>query len=204
TGLEGIERTQGCLCVTSVKEQKLLYHLTPLKNLEGIINEGLKSRSQLDNFEDIADHEILQKRSDHGLENFVPFHWFARNPFDGGIQAAISDKYFVIFTVKRALAKNLNWKVIPRHPLANDRIELMNYTEGFDSIDWEAMNLRDYHNPYSKSVCMAECLSPTTVLVDNFFNVFVPDVKVENYVQKKCSELGIQLKVDINEHMFLK
>lgn len=178
--------------------------MTPLKNLKGILKEGLKPRSQLDSFEDIADPEILKKRSTYDLENFVPFHWFTRNPFDGGVQEAKPDEYFVLFTVERALAQTQKWKVIPRHPLAHDSIELMDYAEGFAAIDWQAMNLRNYHDSYSKSVCMAECLSPTIVPVTNFFKVFVPDAKVENYVQKQCSNLSIQLNIGVNEHMFLK
>lgn len=51
---------------------------------------------------------------------------------------------------------------------------------------------------------MAECLSPTIVPVTDFFKVFVPDAKVENYVQKQCSKLSIQLNIGVNEHMFLK
>jgi hypothetical protein len=187
-----------------IKDQKLLYHLTPLKNLKGILKEGLKPRSQLDSFEDIADPEILQKRSAYGLEDFVPFHWFARNPFDGGVQKAKSKEYFVLFVVKRTLAQTQNWKVIPRHPLAHDSIELMDYAEGFAAIDWQTMNQRNYHDPDSKSVCMAECLSPTIVPVSDFFKVFVPDEEVESYVQKQCSKLNIQLNIDVNEHMFLK
>ena len=54
-----------------------------------------------------------------------------------------------------ALASNQNWRIIPRHPLANDNIQLMDYAAGFQAIDWEVMNLRDYHDLHSKSICMA-------------------------------------------------
>ena len=43
-------------------------------------------RAQLDNFLDVADHEILLSRAVHRLERYVPFHFFAGNPFDGRIQ----------------------------------------------------------------------------------------------------------------------
>lgn len=63
----------------NIKNQKLLYHLTSLKNLERILSTGLQPRSKLKGFQEVADHEILQKRAALGLENYVPFHWFARN-----------------------------------------------------------------------------------------------------------------------------
>lgn len=187
-----------------IQDQKLLYHLTSIKNLEGILKEGIKPRSQLDGFEDIADSEILQKRFTLGLESFVPFHWFARNPFDGGVQKARPNEDFVIITVRRSLASNQNWKVIPRHPLANDNIEVLDYVEGFQSIDWQAMNQRAYNEAYSKSVCMAECLSPITVPVSSFFKIYVPDTTAQEYVLEKSDRLTIAVSVEINEHMFLK
>ncbi|GAO96984.1 hypothetical protein PSA5_29715 [Pseudomonas syringae pv. actinidiae] len=47
--------------IRNIKEQKLLYHLTSLENLDGIFQEGLKPRSDLTVFADVADSEILKK-----------------------------------------------------------------------------------------------------------------------------------------------
>ena len=186
-----------------IKDQKLLYHLTSLKNLESVLSAGLQPRSKLEGFQDVADHEILQKREALGLENYVPFHWFARNPFDGGVQSARRGETFVVITVQRTLASSLNWKIIPRHPLANDSIHLMDYAAGFQAIDWETMNRRDYHDPHSKSVCMAECLSPTTVLVNQFFAVYVANSAVESQVRSIATQLKLGLGVEVNKYMFL-
>ena len=65
-----------------IKEQKLLYHLTSIENLSSIFQNGLRSRAHLDAFADVADTEILRKRQALELERYVPFHWFAANPFD--------------------------------------------------------------------------------------------------------------------------
>lgn len=186
-----------------IKDQKLLYHLTSLKNLESILSAGLQPRSKLKGFQDVAEHEILQKRAALGLENYVPFHWFARNPFDGGVQSVRRGEPFVVITVQRTLASSQNWRVIPRHPLANDNIQLMDYAAGFQAIDWEAMNLRDYHDPHSKSVCMAECLSPTAVSVDKFFALFVPNESIERQVRGVAAQLKLGFNIDVNKHMFL-
>jgi len=187
----------------NIKDQKLLYHLTSLNNLGSILRAGLQPRARLKGFSDVADHEILQKRSALGLENYVPFHWFSRNPFDGGVQSTRRNESFVMITVQRTLASQKNWKVIPRHPLANDNIQLMDYAEGFQAIDWEAMNRRDYHDPHSKSVCMAECLSPTVVPVDKFFAIYVPNASIERQVRGIAAQLKLGFNVDVNKHMFL-
>jgi hypothetical protein len=70
-----------------IREQKLLYHLTSIENLSSIFHNGLRPRAQLDTFADVADAQILSKRKTLGLERYVPFHWFAANPFDGSVHA---------------------------------------------------------------------------------------------------------------------
>lgn len=189
--------------MTDIESQKLLYHLTSLKNLYGILRDGLKPRAELVQFDDVADSEILRKRQVLGLESYVPFHWFARNPFDGGVQKARPNDYFVIFSVYRSLARDQGWKVVSRHPLANDEIKVLDYSEGVGVIDWTAMNRRDYRDPYCKSVCMAECLSPSVVPMTDIFKIFVPDSKVEKFAISLLAKRGLQIGVKINKAMFL-
>ncbi|MDD2934799.1 MAG: DarT ssDNA thymidine ADP-ribosyltransferase family protein [Methylotenera sp.] len=189
--------------MADIKVQMLLYHLTSISNIGLILAEGLKPRSELVSFEDVADQEIIASRRHLSLEDYVPFHWFARNPFDGRVQADRPDELFVLITVRRTLAVTENWKIIPHHPLAAANIELMDYAEGFAVIDWDAMNNRDYHDPHSKSVCMAECLSPTTVSPVNFFKIFVPcDASAASVEQEKLRH-GERVEVTVNGHMFL-
>jgi hypothetical protein len=190
--------------MADIKSQKLIYHLTAFENLHNIFAEGLKSRSQLTSFRDVADQDIIQKRQSLTLENFVPFHWFARNPFDGSVQTAHKDKAFVLITVQRALAATQNWKIVPRHPLANDEIELQDYTTGFADIDWETMNRREYHDPNCKSVCMAECLAPDFVPVSQFFNIYVRNSELEQQARVLANQHRVKINIDVNENMFLK
>lgn len=187
------------MTMPDIKDQKLLYHLTSIKNIGSILSDGLKPRAELQNFEDVADSEIIANRQHLLLGNYVPFHWFARNPFDGRVQADRPDELFVLITVQRTLAASRNWKVIPRHPLAAGNIELMDYSEGYAAIDWDLMNKRDYHDPHCKSICMAECLSPTAVSPNDFFSIFVYCNESASYVRS----LDPQIKVTVNERMFL-
>lgn len=141
-----------------------MYHLTSITNINGIFAHGLKPRAELQRFEDIADDEIIVGRKYLSLENYVSFHWFARNPFDGRVQKDRPDELFALITVSRTLARDQNWKIIPRHPLPPTDIQLLDYTEGYAAIDWEAMNQRDYQCPFSKSVCHQQRLTQTNFL----------------------------------------
>lgn len=185
------------------KAGKLLYHLTDITNLGSIFEDGLKPRSELLEFCDVADHEILNKREKLGLQDYVPFHFFGGNPFDGGVQIAHKDSQFVLITVRREYAKANNWKIIPSHPLSGDNIELMDYDEGFAAIDWAKMNEREYTEHVSKSACMAECLSLNTVPSSRFFSIYVKDSVVESEVQILLNKTGLTPYLNVNSIMFV-
>lgn len=186
----------------NIQEQKLLYHLTSLNNFSSILDIGLQPRAALQNFHDVADAEILAGRGAHGLENYVPFHWFSGNPFDERVQKNRPDEDFVLITVHRALALRNNWTVLLRHPLARQNFRLYGYQEGFDLIDWELMNRRDYHDPDCKSVCMAECLSPSPVSPAAFFKIYAPTDQVGETTLNEITRRGLPLEVVVNQGMF--
>lgn len=185
-----------------IKEQKLLYHLTSLTNIGSVLECGLKPRSALKDFHDVADKDILSGRAEHGLDDYVPFHWFSRNPFDGRVQKDRPGELFVLVTVRRTLAKGNNWKIMPRHPLSSKSFEIYDYEDGFDVIDWDLMQRRDYGDAECKSVCMAECLSPSAVLSSDFFKIYVPTENISKIVSGKVEQLGLSLEVTVNPRMF--
>lgn len=189
--------------LAGIEQQKLLYHLTSIKNIGSILERGHKPRAKLRKFKDVADSEIIVDRKVLSLDRYVPFHWFARNPFDGRVQVDRPDESFVLISVYRALAKRENWKIIPCHPLAGSDIELLDYAEGLDAIDWDAMNRRDYGDPYSKSVCMAECLSPRIIGPDEFSRIFVRDDASAARVERLKTKFGVSVDVTVNENMFV-
>ncbi len=133
----------------------------------------------------------------------VPFHFFARNPFDGRVQVENPLTTFVLITVLRRHALNCGWKVVPCHPLAGSHIELLDYDSGVATIDWEAMNKRNYTDQLSKSVYMAECLSPIKVMPHEFFSIFVPDKAILQTVNMLLRDKNIELNVNVNSNMFV-
>lgn len=189
--------------MTLIQNQALLYHLTCMDNLPSILDNGLCSREALGRgFTDIADGEIIQGRGIHNLQQMVPFHFFANNPFDGRVKADHQDKSFCMITVPRTHARANSWKIIPRHPLAVVQgVEPMDYDAGFENINWELMNLRDYRNAESKSVCMAECLSPTTVYVKDFQCIYVKNEVSKTHVEGLLRARNLSKFVNINQYM---
>ncbi len=186
----------------NIQEQSYLYHLTASENLPSILLSGLLPRSQLSDFNDIADHEILESRSAHHLDSMVPFHFFAKNPFDGRVQSLYPTKQFVLIAISREFAENNSWSIIPKHPLSGD-FKILSYQEGMEQIDWELMNTRDYHNPECKSVCMAECLSPTIVSPNNFSAIYVKSDEIKKVVFQLVKDAKLSCYVNVQPSMFL-
>jgi len=188
-----------------IEKQQLIYHLTSLENMRGILKQGLLPRSKLnDPFKDVADQEIIGERKAYELEKYVPFHWFAKNPFDGRVQKDRPSDNFVLIAVSRSLAERNNWKIIPQHPLSKGgKIQVLDYKNGFEKINWEVMNKRDYSDAECKSVCMSECLSPDEVPVGSFHSLYVKSQEVRGVVCGILKEYRIEHRVNINGHMFI-
>lgn len=186
------------------KDGKLLYHLTALDNIESIFENGLQSRADLScgGFRDVADGEILGSRQQYGLDQYVPFHFFAKNPFDYGVQRAHPDQDFVLVTVHRSYASANNWKIIPRHPLAEEGYEILDYVEGIKAIDWPLISQRNYDNRACKVACMAECLSPTTVPSKKIFGIYVKTNKDQEVVQGVAKKYSLMCHINLAPYMF--
>ena len=112
----------------SAKNGKLIYHLTKLDNLESIIEHGLMSRKALKEsgieFGDVADSEIISKRTELGLDIYTPFHFHPYSSFDVAVKNKFSDIDFIYVCIHRDRAKEYNFKVLPKHPLSVKECEL--------------------------------------------------------------------------------
>ncbi|MFJ4248714.1 DarT ssDNA thymidine ADP-ribosyltransferase family protein [Pseudomonas sp. NPDC089741] len=132
----------------------------------------------------------------------VPFHWFAGNPFEGAVQRREPKAQFVLISVYRSTAKQNGWKIVPRHPLAGDSIQLLDYEQGFEAIEWDVMNSREYQDPHCKSICMAECLAPGIVKPTEFFKIFTPNEEVDALCVAKMQAAGVKVLTGVNQRMF--
>lgn len=109
----------------------------------------------------------------------------------------------MFLAVRRTIAQANNWKIIQRHPLANEDIELLDYEDGMAAIDWPRMNARDYADEESKSICMAECLSPETVASSRVLSIYVKTAEDLELVQEKVNLARLTPHININQGMFL-
>lgn len=187
-----------------IRAKKLIYHLTSLSNMSSILENGLLPRSHLEHFVDVADPGIIESRMGLGLDRCAPFHFFAKNPFDGRVQRDHPEKRFALIAVQRQVARAKGWKIIPKHPLAGGEIELLDYDEGMEAIDWETLNKRDYSDQYCKCVCMAECLAQGPVLADEFHAIYVKDNEAHAQVREFIGRRYRALHVDVMPSMFSK
>jgi len=178
---------------TPIKDGKLLYHLTALSNIESILKYGLKPRANLTEvFKDVAEQDIIDFRNSNNISNLVPFHFFAGIPFSGRVQKDHPSEEFVYITVHRDVAKRKdnNFKIFPTHPKHMKPLEIFDYEEGFEKIDWNLMETRDYSNTECKETCMAECVAlHSSVPSKAFHSIIVKSIEVKNYLEKLCQKI---------------
>lgn len=177
-----------------IKDGKLLYHLTKLSNLDSIIEKGLVSRKILiDNryrFDDVADPEIMTKRTELGLDKYIPFHFHPHSSFDVAVKNSCNDE-FVYICINRKIAKENDFKIIIRHPLNQSEMKLFDYEEGFNNIDWEAMESSSTAGKYEREVRMAECITDKDITANFFASIAVANENTKKIVEQKLKSHGI-------------
>jgi hypothetical protein len=177
-----------------VKTGKLIYHLTELNNLDSILEHGLLSRKEMIEkeliFEDIADQEIISKRKQLGLDDYVPFHFQPYSSFDKAVKSTYSDSEFIYICVSRELARHNKFKILATHPTSAEASDLYEYDEGLANIDWDAMHTMGTENTRIKHIKMAECLTNLIIPGDCFQCIYVSNKKTKAVVQEKLKAKG--------------
>lgn len=188
-----------------IQDGKLLYHITAIENLESIFKYGLLSRLNVNDRNllkvDIADSEIIEKRKELDILKYVPFHFFEPTAFIGAVFNNNPDKSFCSITILRTLASEKNFKICTAHPLSKNPIpEVLDYKKGFDSINWNKAETRNYDDSVSKNACMAECLAVSPVSSNDFFTIYVANENTKSYVDYIASEIigNYQFYIDVN------
>lgn len=182
--------------IGNVKNGKLLYHLTRLDNLDSILENGLLSRKIVkDNnvsFSDVANQEIISKRTQLGLDEYIPFHFHPYSSFDVAVKNTYIGKEFIYICITRELARYNKFKILPKHPLSIEECSLLEYDEGFNQIDWETMQTLGVNDEDTKHVKMAECLTNLTVPVNCFHCIYVKNKEIKLLVEEKLEQNGTQ------------
>lgn len=198
--------------MTKPSEGKLLYHITHLDNIPSILEKGLIPRSFLhkngvNDFTDVADQEILSKRESYKskLSQYVLFHFYVKNPFDGAVCRKYGSKNMAIIAINRNKRKVNKFYIIPSHPLDKEDPDIYPYEDGFSLIRWDILDRehgRDYHDREIRNACMAECVIPYIIPSSAFAYIFVQNEAAKSRIDSIASELGIKVCVKVNPHMF--
>ncbi len=196
---------------TPPSQGKLLYHITHIDNIQSILKYGLLSRNKLENlksviFKDIADQDIIEKRKEQLLQNYVLFHFFSKNPFDGNVCQKYGSENMAIIAIYRPIDKT-NFFIIPTHPLdVNKDPDIYPYDEGFKLINWDIIDdlqNRDYHDPIIRKACMAECLCAVSINPKNIAYIYVYSDEIKEKLIKKIPSGYIKI-ISVNSKMFPK
>ena len=191
--------------VRRIEDLQSIYHLTSIRNLPSIIHDGLLSRVSLQEkqiaYTDIANEDILSKRTKKGLDQCVPFHFYTHTEFDVAVQKQRRlEGPYIYLAVNRSVARDKKFKIILRHPISSgSEIKILEYDEGFSQIDWDVMNTPKGNPPnpnYDGHVRMAECISPyCDVPFEDIYTIFVPNEDVKNQVELLVKSYSTQVRV---------
>ena len=175
------------MVIESAKSQKLLYHLTKIENLPSIIENGLIPRRSIKEkniqFTDVADSEIIDKRTKLGLDAYTPFHFHPYSSFDVAVKHKFNSKRLIYICIERDFARDKKFKILPQHPLSIVDCKLYNYDEGFSLINWKVLCEAGSSHSNAKEIKMAECLTDSIILAEYFKCIYVANNDIKNEVE---------------------
>lgn len=193
--------------MSSPKNGKLLYHLTHIDNMGSILCNGLLPRNTLkDNFIDTADPDIIAGRHEFNVDlgNYIPFHFFPKNPYDGAVCKKYGSENMAIISIYRPSRRFDGFFIIPNHPLSGSP-EFLSYNDGFEKVLWDLMEggeSRDYSDPVIKNACMAECDVDRPISVDEFAYVYVKTESARDSILNLPDSVKIKDKLQVAPWMF--
>ena len=177
--------------------------MTSLDNLENIFRYGLLSRNEAIKQgllrTDIADQEIVSKRQELHIDDYIPFHFFEETPFAGAVIDKNPDKDFCYIAITRECAQNSRFLICTAHPLSA-HAGIYEWSVGIQNINWLAAEARDFDNHESKNACMAECLATSPLYYGAFFCIFVKNETDKKFVEDLATRVIGDYPFDIWEN----
>ena len=193
--------------ILSKYEIDYFYHMTHIKNINGIIKDGLYSHNQMRGveYEDISDNEVNNRRekiepiNGRPIHDYVPFYFSIRNPmyrrrkdFDDLVILLISsDVIFytdMLFTDGNAASKETKFY----HDITD-----------LGKLDWECLTGK-YWNNYEdgKRKRCAEVLLYKNVLPSRIMKIYCKNENNLKKVKETVAEAKIDIEVTINKEGF--
>ena len=128
-------------------------------------------------------------------------------PFAGKVQQNYPTEEFIYIALRRTHAQSLKFKIFPTHPKHMQPLQLLEYEEGMNKIDWELMDKRDYSNYECKEVCMAECVANFSSIPPKLFqSIIVKNKETKKYIETLCRQIFEEqcpFYIDVEPQSFL-
>lgn len=202
-------------------EEKLLYHITDINNLESILQHGglLASNvvKQKDvEYENIAHNNIQDRRAmkivplpPHGnLHDYVPFYFASKSPMlyaihKGQVEGYEKGQNQIIYLISRTdIIHNAGLDYV-----FTDGHAVMGFTEFFknledlDKVDWEVMKSRFWfdteEDPDRKRRRQAEFLVHEAVPINVLLGFAVKDEEIQRKVEEVIDKYNIDKPVAV-------
>lgn len=185
--------------IEGAKTGKLIYHLTQVDNFESIVKNGMLPRKSIKEkgikFSNVADMNIIDKRTKLGLDAYTPFHFHPYSAFDVAVKNTYNAQRMIYMCIDRKVAKEWQFKVLPKHPLSSgENYALYDYDEGFNLIDWDTLTTKKLDTEYAKEVKMAECLTEKVIPLSLFSHIYVPSSEIEEEIIAIMDRLNVPKK----------
>lgn len=172
--------------IENARNGKLLYHLTKVDNIESIIINGLLPRKEMlergIEFKDVADRDIITKRTKLGLDEYTPFHFHPYSAFDFAVKNSYNSQEMLYICIDRELARHNKFKILPKHPLSEIDVVLYEYDEGYSLIDWDTLETVGRIDNVAREIKMAECLTNLIIPPNLFKCIYVPNQEIKDVV----------------------
>ena len=190
------------------KNKDFIYHVTNIDNLDSILRNGLLSRNELKKkgltAKSVSDIRTIWSKRDPKCYSCVPFHFYEPTFFTYCITNGLKAENFCYIAIDRTYAEEHGFMVSTKS-LDSVDAEILPYGEGFEKIDWETLNKRNYRAPGEREVCDAECLSPASVAVSDFYCIHVRTAEDATRVKDVVDSIlgsDSKLKVEISKDLF--
>ncbi len=194
--------------VHDYKNEDFIYHMTSIDNLDSILKNGLLSRNELRRrgltAKTVSNERTIWRKRDPRCYSCVPFHFFEPTFFTYRITNGFKAENFCYIAVARSYAEEHGFMASTKSLDAVDA-EILPYKEGFERIDWETMDKRNYHLQEKREVCDAECLSPSFVAVSDFCCIYVRTEEEESRVRDIVDSIlgsDSKLEVEVSSELF--
>lgn len=160
----------------NIRDKKLLYHLVRLQDIEQILRDGLNPDMQI------------------GEKKFVEFYFHAYAPEAVKEQKENPGTVYVYLCVTREYASAHGYQIALEQSQDEDP-QIYSYAEGFNRIDWNAMEAQTDENGRSSSWCVTE----ENVSRADISYIYLPDEESAGKLKKLCRDAVIT----VNKRMFI-